>query len=207
MYISSHPLDKYAFEMQTYTDVKLSGLKEVIDECQASKKGCKVHFAGIITDTKDLLTKANRKGKRITLEDDSGVFELALFGKDYEQFIGFLNLHEAVFIEAEIKEQRYREGQFGLNITGVNFLGNLNESRIASLTVNINTKLLNPEFRQKLVKLFKKYKGDIPLKVNCFDERTGYLLRMYSKTINVNVCEPFINEVQRLGMTYEAELK
>ena len=56
-------------------------------------------------------------------------------------------------------------------------------------------------------KLLKKYKGDIPLKVNCFDERTGYLLRMYSKTINVNVCEPFIDEVQRLGMTYEAELK
>ncbi|MBP5796149.1 MAG: DNA polymerase III subunit alpha, partial [Bacteroidales bacterium] len=207
MYISSHPLDKYAFEMQTYTNVKLAKLQEVIDECQASKKGQRVMFAGIITDTKDLLTKANRKGKRITLEDDSGVYEIALFGKEYEQFIGFLNIHEAVYVEAEIKEQRYREGQYGLNITGINFLGNLNESRIASLTISINTRLLNPDFRQKLVKLLKKFKGDIPLKVNCFDERTGYHLRMHSKTINVNVCEAFINEVQRLGMTYEAELK
>ena len=153
------------------------------------------------------MTKANRKGKRITLEDDSGVYEIALFGKEYEQFIGFLNLHEAVFVEAEIRELRYREGQYGLNVTSVNFLGNLNESRIASITININTKLLNPDFRKKLVKLFKKYKGDIPLKVNCFDERTGYLLRMYSKSISVNVCEAFIDEVQRLGMTYEAELK
>jgi DNA polymerase-3 subunit alpha len=193
--------------MQTYTNVKLAKLQEEIDECQTSKKGRRVMFAGIITDTKDLLTKANRKGKRITLEDDSGVYEIALFGKDYEQFIGFLNLHEAVYVEAEIKEQRYREGQYGLNITSINFLGNLNESRIASLTISINTRLLNPEFRQKLVKLLKKFKGDIPLKVNCFDERTGYHLRMHSKTINVNVCEAFINEVQRLGMTYEAELK
>ena len=89
----------------------------------------------------------------------------------------------------------------------MNFLGNLNESRIASLTISINTKLLNPEFRKKLLKTFKKFKGDIPLKVNCFDERTGYLLRMHSKIISVNVCEAFVSELQRLGITYEAELK
>ncbi len=208
MYISSHPLDKYAFEMRTYTNVKLASLKDEIDDCQAAKKGRKVNFAGIITDTKDLLTKNNRKGKRITLEDESGVYEMALFGKDYERFIGFLNLHEAIYVEAEIKEQRFRgDGQFGLDINNISFLGNLNDDRIAYLNININTKILSPDFRKNLLKLLKKHKGDTTLKVTCYDGNTGYQLPLFSKAAKIRVCEALIEGLERLGMTCEAELK
>ena len=45
---------------------------------------------GIVTDVKNISTKSGTPGARITVEDYSGNYEFALFGKDYEMFLNFM---------------------------------------------------------------------------------------------------------------------
>ena len=119
-----------------------------------------------------------------------------------------MNLHEAIFVEGEIKELRYRgDGQFGLNINNICFLGNLNDDRLSLLNLNLNVSLITPEFRRELLKVLKKHKGKTPIKVICYDPSTGYRLPMNCKAAQVRVSEGLLEGLERLGITCEPELK
>ena len=84
MYLSSHPLDRYRFEIETFADCRLTKLQERIDECERADKAGKASVAGIVTDFKQLTTKTGKPYSRTQLEDYSGSYELPLFGKDHE---------------------------------------------------------------------------------------------------------------------------
>ena len=47
MYISSHPLDKYAFEIESFTTCELANLNKLVAECESSKKKMKVAVAAL----------------------------------------------------------------------------------------------------------------------------------------------------------------
>ena len=47
-------------------------------------------IAGIVTDFKQLTTKGRKPYSRTMLEDYSGSYELALFGKDHEAFMQYM---------------------------------------------------------------------------------------------------------------------
>ena len=64
MYISSHPLDKYSFEMETFTNQELATLGNKIAECEASKKKTKIAVAGLVTETATLTTKTGKPYSR-----------------------------------------------------------------------------------------------------------------------------------------------
>ena len=82
MYISSHPLEKYSFEMETFTNQELATLGNVIAECDKTKKKMKVAVAGLVTETSTLTARNGKPYSRTKLEDYSGSYELSLFGKD-----------------------------------------------------------------------------------------------------------------------------
>ena len=97
MFLSSHPLDKYSFELETFTSFPISRLSEKVAECEA--KGTpmkKVAVAGFITSVKQMLTKAGKPWSRTVIEDFDGSYELTLFSKEHEQFMSYLQLHSAI---------------------------------------------------------------------------------------------------------------
>ena len=106
MYISSHPLDKYAFEIETFTNQELATLSNVVAECEAAKKKMKVAVAGLVTATNNLTSKNGKPYSKTTLEDYSGSYELTLGGKDYEAFMKYLQPHASLYIEGEIDPTR-----------------------------------------------------------------------------------------------------
>ena len=69
MYLSSHPLDKYRFEMENFTTCELANLANFVSECELAKKSAKVCVAGLVTDYKQLLTKSGAPYSRTMLED------------------------------------------------------------------------------------------------------------------------------------------
>jgi DNA polymerase-3 subunit alpha len=105
MYISSHPLDRYRFEIEQFTNTELINLESSIEECDRTRKPKKVTFAGIVTDVKDLTTRTGRPFGRITLEDFTGPYELSLFGKDYENYKPLVQLHSSLYVKGEVREK------------------------------------------------------------------------------------------------------
>ena len=216
MYISSHPLDKYSFEIETFTTTDLVHLPERIDEAESKKKPGKEAVAGIVTDVKTLVTKSGSPGARVVLEDYSGVYELALFGKDYQAWMPFMQPNMQLFIEGDIDE-RYplkpeeraagKTAPFGFKVRKITLLGNVGEERLKGIAVNLTTDQLSPKFRSALVKTLKDNKGNTPLSLYLYDPKTKYRVEFYSKKFQVAVSADLISSFQDLGLAWSVVKK
>ena len=215
MYLSSHPLDKHRFVIENFTDLRMSDVQGAIEECEKNCVKRKVNIAGIVTDVKTITTKSGTQGARILLEDYSGTFETALFGKDYEALMPRMQLHNQIFIEAEI-DARFRvsaeeakqgkKAPYSLKIKKVTSLGNLAETHPTSLTTIVDTERIDSTFRANLLKLLKKNKGKATLKVIIREQKTNYDLDFFSKKYAVNITSELIDGLERLGMICKAEI-
>ena len=209
MYLSSHPLDKYRFEMDNFATCDLANLANYISECELAKKPAKVCVAGLVTDYKPLLTKMGKPYSRTMLEDYSGSYELTLFTKEHEAFCQYMTLHNALFLEGVIEERYFLRPEekaqgktvpYTFKLQNVTLLGNVAESRIKAFGISIETPMLTPAFREGLVKTIRKHKGGTPLEVFFFDPDTRYRIQLKSNKYQVAVSEELLADLRHLGV-------
>ena len=209
MYLSSHPLDKYRFEMDNFATCELANLANFISECELAKKPAKVCVAGLVTDYKQLLTKAGKPYSRTMLEDYSGSYELTLFTKEHEAFCQYMVPHNALFLEGVI-EERYSlrpeeraQGKtvpYTFKLQSATMLGNVAEGRIKAFSINVETPMLTPAFREGLVTVIRKHKGNTPLEVYLFDPTTRYRIQLKSNKYQVSVSAELISDLRHIGI-------
>ena len=209
MYLSSHPLDRYSFEMKHFVNCKLAELSNYISECESRKQTPKVYVAGIVTDFKQLSTKAGKPYSRTTLEDYSGSYELALFGKDHETFMQYMTPKAALYIEGEIGEKFFlkpeekaqgKSAPYTFKIKKITLLGNVSDALLSGFDMDITTPMLTEKFRKDLVKVVKAHPGSIPLTIHLFDPGTKYRIQFVSKKFQVAVTSEFLLDLQKIGI-------
>ncbi len=211
MYLSSHPLDKYSFELENFTSNSVAEIPDLINGCESEKKTMKICVAGYISSTQTLSTKAGKPYSKTVIEDKEGSYELALFGKDHENFMSYMQVNSAIFIEGEIGEKYFRKPEdrktqgdppYGFKIKKIMLLGNVTDSYIKGFSLNITTPMLNSDFREKLGKVIKKNKGTVPLTMFLYDPKTRYKIEFLSRKFQVAVTAPFISELKDLDIRY-----
>ena len=217
MYLSSHPLDKYRFELETFTSFPIGSLNDEVADCAAKQSSRKVAVAGLITSFKEGTTRSGRPMARAMIEDFNGSYELALFGKDYETFMPYLQqVHSAIFIEGEIGAQ-YRlrpediaagkKPRISFIPRRMQLLGNVAEERLKALKILVSTPMLNEDFRRSLVALVRANKGPTELKMYFHDPGTGYKIEFTSRKFRVAISNDFLSDLKALGIAYTAVLK
>lgn len=210
MYLSSHPLDRYSFEMENFTSVRLAELPDAINACEKVQKPAKASIGGFVLSTTSKITKTGKNYAVCTLEDFSGTYELSLFGKDYEAFSPLLVQGHSVLIEGQIAEKFFRrEGESGplpysFKVKGVTLMGNAAEKLLKGYKMTINIELLTEEFRKDLLKLLKAHKGDIPLSLFIVDPKTKYAVEFASRKFRVAVSSELAESAARLGISCKA---
>ena len=209
MYLSSHPLDRYQFEIHNFTNCKLADLSNYVSECESQKKTAKVYVAGIVTDFKQLTTKTGKPYSRTMLEDYSGSYELPLFGKDHEAFMQYMQPHATLFLEGSVEEKFFlkpeeraqgKTAPWAFKLKKVTLLGNISDDILTGFCLDITTPMLTQQFRQDLVKVIKKHKGKIPLNLYLYDPVTRYHIQFYSKKFQVAVTSDFIRDLRQIGI-------
>ena len=209
-YLSSHPLDRYEFEMQYFTSCEMARLPDVIAECEAKKTKRRVAVAGIITDYKGMTTRAGKPYSRTIIEDYSGAYELALFGKDHERFMSYMNrVHECIYIDGEIDEKYFLKPEeraagkvapYALKIRDITLLGNVADTLLTGLSVEVTTPMVTSAFRKKLLATLKRHKGKLPLTIDFYDPDTRYRVPLISKDIAVAASSDLMAELKALGI-------
>ena len=216
MYLSAHPLDKYSFEIENFTDLSVGRLSDKIMECEKDKCKCPASIAGIVTDVKTINTKSGAPGARVTIEDYNGHYEFVLFGKDYEAYMAYMKLHEYLFIQGEIDERYFikpeeraqgKTAPYAFKIKKILLLGNVAETFISGFTLEIDSSLLTPEFRKELSTVLKANKGNIPLRILLSDSETGYKLEFRSKKYALAVTGELADQLKLLGINYTVQKK
>jgi DNA polymerase-3 subunit alpha len=211
MYLSSHPLDRYSFEIKNFTNQKLVDLSNYVAECESRKQTAKVYVAGIVSDFKTLTTKGGKPYSRTMLEDYSGSYELTLFGKDHENFMQYMQPRASLFLEGVIEEKFFlkpeekaqgKTAPYSFKLRKVTLLGNLSDDILTGFNLDIETPMLTEKFRKDFVKVIKKHQGKIPLNIFIFDPTTRYRIQFYSKKYQVAVTSEFITDLHKIGLDH-----
>ena len=216
MYISSHPLDKYSFEIDNFTNCELSALQATIAECEALGKKKRVCVAGLVTSVENRVTKVGKPFSKTILEDYSGTYELALFSGDHEKYMGYLNLHNELFIEGDIEEKYFvkpeeraqgKKSPYSFKVKNMTLMGNVADTMISSLVLQLETPQLGSSLNRNLLSLINSNKGKIPLKINLYDPQTKYRINFHSKKFSVAVTSEFVNALKILGIKCMVEIR
>ncbi|MBO4566037.1 MAG: DNA polymerase III subunit alpha [Bacteroidales bacterium] len=216
MYLSAHPLDRYSFEIENFTNLSIGRLGDKIQECEKEKRKFSASLAGIVTDVKTITTKSGSPGARVTIEDYNGHYEFALFGKDYEAWMAYMKPHEYLYLQGEIDERYFlkpeekaqgKTAPYAFKIKKILLLGNVAETFIAGINVDIDTSVLSPEFRKDLVSLLKSSKGNIPLWITLREGSTGYNIEFRSKKFQLSVTGELAGRLKLMGLQYSVQKK
>ena len=212
MYLSDHPLKRYEFELNAFTNCKLANLDDLVAECERGKKQMKVCVAGFINSVETKTSKSGKPYAKAVIEDFSGNYEMAFFGKDYETFMEYLKDHTAVFVEGEIREAYFTKPEekdkmtnvpYKFKVKKISLLGNLSDSMISEFGIEIPAQVLNPDFRKNLVHVLKSSKGNIPVSIYVDDPETKYAVEFISKKFQISVTADFIADVRDLGLRFK----
>ncbi len=211
MYLSSHPLDQYSFEIENFASCQLGDLDAKISDCEAKKTKAKVSIAGFITSTQTMTTKTGRPWSKTVIEDYSGSYEIALFGKDHENFMSYMQLHSAIFIEGEIDEKYFikpeeraqgKTSPYAFKIKKIILLGNVIDTFITGLAIKLTTPMVTPQLRNELTKILKKNKGNVALTLSLYDPVNQWNLEFLSRKYRVGVSLSLIEELEKLNISY-----
>ena len=216
MYLSDHPLKKYEFELENFTNCKMAELDNLIADCDKNRQTAQVALAGLVTSVE---TKISRNGKpfaKVNVEDFSGIYEFAFFGKDYENFMNYLQEHTAIYIEGEICEKYFlkpeeitagKKAPYTFKAKKISLLGNVAEDRLTGFAIEMLANDITPDLRHKLVHLVKESKGNIPLSMIVFDPVTNYIVEFISRKYHITVSADFILKLNELGLKYRVSRK
>ena len=213
MYLSSHPLDRYAFTLKTFTNCEMAALAAREQKCTEAQKGETVNLGGMVVEMNEGVSRTGKPFCKVKVEDYSGQYEFAFFGKDYDAFKPKMSLHEAVYITGEIKPRFFAKDkdnkpvkqEFEMRVKNICSLGTVSDSLLKVFKVHINGNLITPELRKSLVALLRKHKGKTPLSIMLFDPKNKWNVELSSKKYSVEVSQEFIDGLTYLGLQYSIE--
>ncbi|SMG17031.1 DNA polymerase III subunit alpha [Sphingobacterium psychroaquaticum] len=157
IYLTSHPLDNYRFEIKRFCANTVRDL-QLINKVKASEveeevliefnriKNKEAVVGGIIAMANHRVSKNGKPFGSFIIEDYGDSFEIMVFGEDYVKFKGYLQEGFFVQIRGLVQERFKQVGNWGFELKGIQLLSDLREKMAKSLTVQIPLHLLNNEF-------------------------------------------------------------
>jgi DNA polymerase-3 subunit alpha len=155
-------------------------------------------IAGIVTKV-NVRTSANGNQFMIfTLEDYSGNYEFALFGKDYIEFERFIGQDRMLYIQGSYQQKnRYME-QMVFKIQSIELLSEILEERTKELKLMVDLRYLNPALMDNLHDVLERNKGTKKLVVEVFDEAEKLQMDFLSRKMQIRIGKPLIAELTDL---------
>ena len=212
MYLSSHPLDKYIFEMDNFTTCSIGDIDELTAKCQTEGITVNEKIGGFVTAVTQGMTKTGKPFYKVMVEDFNGSYEIRLQGQDIDKFLPRLALNSAVFIDGKIEAMFRRTPEeirekgappYIFRINNVMMLSNVTETVLKGFALKISTPQLNSGFRENLVKVVSRHKGKTPLTIFLFDPNTQYKIEFMSKKFQIDVNNDFVSNIRSMNIEYE----
>lgn len=188
IYLSSHPLDDFKLEINTFTTATLAELQNMKDYLDRE-----VIVAGMVTETRNGIGKNGKPYGNFTLQDYTDSFRFVMFDKDYIDNSKFFYTGYYLLVKGRVQKKRYKEDELEFSIKKINLLSSVKDELIKSVTLMINTANLNQEMINELKDLIKENKGDTELKFLFIDSDDRISLPMFSRTVRIRLNNELIN--------------
>ncbi len=188
IYLSAHPLDDYKLEVQHYCNIKLQELNDL-----EAVRGREFTAGGMITGIRQGLTKKGNKYAIMTVEDYSGSFDFAFFGKDYIKFNNYFENNLFIILKGRVQPRRYKPETLEVKINNIDLLSDVIENQVRNLTLQIPLSSITNEMVTELTEITTKNKGKITLRFNIFDDENELQnIKLLSRSYLINISDDFI---------------
>ncbi len=214
MYLSSHPLDKYSFEMENFTTANFAQLPEIIKNSHDAKKPCNVTVGCFVMSTTQRMTKTGKPFLEVNLEDFEAPYSLRLFGKNYEEFADKFKEGQALLVDGRVEERFRVKPQPGMPEVDVEYefkvksamhLGNAGESLIKELSLRISLDRINKDLEKKMVAALKAHKGKNKVALLIYNPARKATAEFALNKFTVAVSTDLIDSLKALG--FECNVK
>ena len=200
IYISGHPLDEFKLVLDNICNVKMAEW-----ESKDVALCCDIMMGGIVTEVRQGQTRNGGKPYGIVkLEDYSGAGELALFGEDWAKWCGFMKEGNSLFVTARTEPHRWKEGEIDLRIGKIEFLGDVSEKNIKSITITINLDALDENVADELSALVDKSPGNVEMIFDVFDQEHNYRVALASRKKRIKIEKELLEFIDgHWGLSYK----
>ncbi len=187
IYLSSHPLDDYRLEINTFCNATLADLQNLSEF--ANRDVC---VAGIVTETRSGVTKNGKPFGGFTLQDYSDSFTFLLFDKDYVAFSNFFNTDYQLLVKGKVQGRHFNPDELELKIKEIHLLSAVRDDLISSITIKLKAELINPEFIKNLKTIISENPGNKTLKILLIDHDDKITIPLFSRSIKAGITNELI---------------
>jgi DNA polymerase-3 subunit alpha len=174
IYVSGHPLDRYAESLKEFSSMSLAQVQELSSESSSGHGGYsggkgrfskdrnkrEVTLGGVLSSLKNIITKKGDKMCFATLEDLSGKIECIVFPRVFSEYEDILKTEDPVLMEGQVNLEETPKKFFPQKIE---FLEEHSEERVNGVAVNIDLEILGGGDLERFKEIVMSFKGDIPI--------------------------------------------
>lgn len=208
-YLSGHPLDVYRLEIQEFTDANCANINDLVIAAQEKKSPRTAIISGYVSSFDKKISKSGNPYGEAVIEDFEGAYSMNLNGKDFESFMPYMQLHNAILIEGKIDEKYFRREEdkaklgtpdYAFKPKTITLLGNVMDQKVKGIILWADPGQMDTA---ALGKVLKKYKGNTQVTVVVHDSKSGYSVEFVSTKYHVRPCGDLVDELDALGVTWK----
>ena len=188
IYLSSHPLDDFRLEIETFTTSTLAdiqNLREFLDK--------EMVVAGMVIDTKNGIGKNGKPYGSFTLQDYTDSFRFMVFDKDYVEYSKYFFTGYYLLVKGRVQKRRYNEEEVEFRIKTINLLSSVKDELIKTITIRVRPQEVTSEMIRELMALIKENPGETELKFLFYETEEKIFLPMFSRSIRLRLNHDLIS--------------
>jgi DNA polymerase-3 subunit alpha len=203
IYISSHPLDDFTFEMKHFVSLSLNYLSD-LDQLINRE----LSVGGIVNEVQHLESRNGKGWARFVVEDFTDQYEFRIFGEDYLKYRHFLVVNQFIRIKLTVRQgwTNAETGKVGaprMHYLNFEMLQNTIENNAKKITLQLDIKELNEEKINLLQQHLKSFKGDKPLFFNVYDSEKKVKLTLNSIKQKVKITPDLLQDLESQQWFYK----
>ncbi|NDY41899.1 DNA polymerase III subunit alpha [Dissulfurirhabdus thermomarina] len=187
-YISGHPLDPYAADLDRLTTAHTENVAKLPD-------GTPVSLAGVIRSRKEITTKKGDRMAFIVLEDLRGSIEVVCFPEVYVRAAELLEGDRPVWVQGTYKKEDDR-GVHKVLAETVEALEEARRRRISGLTLELRGDRLAPEDLEPLRQVLRRHPGPYPVRLGVVLPGEGRVLVALPDDLNVRLSPELTEDIE-----------
>ncbi len=203
MYLSAHPLDDYAFELNYVCNTRTSDLKDI-----APLMGKTLRIGGMVTSVRSGTSKAGNPYGILTLEDYEGAHEFALFGNNFVEFGKYMIKDMYLLITATVQYRGAdwaRKGQQNQNtqnqtpelkIQKIEVLNEVRDNLVEKLSLTFSVDQMDEEMAIEMSDMVLKNPGKVSLYINVVDKLSQSRVRLYARQHRIRLTKDFFKRIK-----------
>ncbi|WP_159636162.1 DNA polymerase III subunit alpha [Sphingobacterium composti Ten et al. 2007 non Yoo et al. 2007] len=220
IYLTSHPLDNYKFEITHFCQNRVSEL-QLINKVKASEvdeevllefnkiKNKEIVIGGIIANVAHRVSKAGKPFGSFIIEDYSDSYDIAVFGEDYVKFKSYLEDGYFVQIRGLVQERFRQVGNWGFELKSIQLLSELRDKFAKNFTIQIALHQLNDDMIHKIHDLVESTvtEGEVAncsLKFMVVDVKENIAVEMPAKSRKIKITNELLETIEEMeGVKYK----